>query len=195
MNISSPVSTRRSPSASIVRIGDAVCDLRNCLLEIDGRTHRLEPRLAGVLDLLVRRAGAPVTRDEFLDTVWDEDGSDEALNQAISRLRRLLGRADLIVTLPRVGYRLAIDPAPAELAGFPAALAGQPAGGRPGISVSDVVAGLDRGSFIAGFIAATLIAGTLFAVFGTRVVEREFHILTTDTAPADEPLDLPASDH
>lgn len=187
MNIASSVSTRRSPSDSIVRIGDAVCDLRNCVLEIGGRSHRLEPRLAGVLDLLVRRAGAPVTRDEFLETVWDEDGSDEALNQAISRLRRLLGRSDLILTLPRVGYRLALGP-------VPAALAGLPTGGRPGVTIGDLVAGLDRGSFIAGFIAAALICGTLYAAFGTRVVEREFEVFESGAFQANAGTTLPAPD-
>ncbi|WP_417491514.1 winged helix-turn-helix domain-containing protein [Maricaulis sp.] len=183
MNISSPVSTRRSPSDSIIQIGDAVCDLRNCVLEVGGRSHRLEPRLAGVLDLLVRRGGAPVTRDEFLDSVWDEDGSDEALNQAISRLRRLLGRADLIQTLPRVGYRLAIDPAPAALAGLPAR-------DRPGVTFGDLVDGIDRGSFIAGFIVAALLAGVLYAMFGMRVIEREFEVLNTDLVPAIQSGDL-----
>lgn len=187
MNIANPVSKRRSPSASAVRIGDAVCDLRNCVLEIDGRSHRLEPRLAGVLDLLVRRGGAPVTRDEFLETVWDEDGSDEALNQAISRLRRLLGRSDLILTLPRVGYRLAIDPAPAALAGLPA-------GARPSMLFRDLVSGLDRGSFLAGFIAAALIASALYAVFGVRVVEREFEVFESGAFQANASTGLPAAD-
>ncbi|WP_417493913.1 winged helix-turn-helix domain-containing protein [Maricaulis sp.] len=187
MNIASPVSTRRSPSSASVRIGDAVCDLRNCVLEIGGRTHRLEPRLAGVLDLLVRRAGAPVTRDEFLESVWDEDGSDEALNQAISRLRRLLGRSDLIQTLPRVGYRLAIDAPPAPLAGLPARE-------RPHVSIGDLIASLDRSSFIAGFIVAALIAAALYAAFGTRIVEREFEILNLDSPAASEGADLSATD-
>ena len=179
MNIASPASTRRSPSASIVQIGDAVCDLRNCVLEIGGRSHRLEPRLAGVLDLLVRRGGAPVTRDEFLESVWDEDGSDEALNQAISRLRRLLGRSDLILTLPRVGYRLAID-AP------PAALAGLPARDRPRVSIGDLIASLDRSSFIAGFLVAALIAAILYTAFDTRIVEREFEIRNLDSPASRE---------
>tara|TARA_R110002094_G_C4920183_1_gene211523 strand:- start:931 stop:1503 length:573 start_codon:yes stop_codon:yes gene_type:complete len=187
MNMSSSVSTRRSAAVSTVKIGEAVCDLRNGVLEIGGRSHRLEPRLAGVLDLLVRRGGAPVTRDEFLETVWDEEGSDEALNQAISRLRRLLGRSDLILTLPRVGYRLAIDPSPAALAGLPARA-------RPSVSIGDLLAGLDRGSFIAGFCAAAVIAGALFAVFGTRVIEREFQVLTVDATPAGESMVLRETD-
>lgn len=177
MNSFTAVSSRHSPSASTVRIGDAVCDLRSCLLEIDGRSHRLEPRLAGVLDLLVRRAGSPVTRDEFLETVWDEDGSDEALNQAISRLRRLLGQADLIVTLPRVGYRLSAEAGPAALAGWPAA-------SKPSLSLPSILSGLDSRSFLVGFIAACLFCGLLYLVSGGRSVEREFEFLTLDPPAA-----------
>ncbi|SDM01969.1 Transcriptional regulatory protein, C terminal [Maricaulis salignorans] len=185
MSIPSARPSHPSPALTTVQIGAAVCDLRSGVLEIDGRSHRLEPRLAGVLDLLVRRAGAPVTRDEFLETVWDEDGSDEALNQAISRLRRLLGRADLIVTLPRIGYRLALDPAPGVLAGLPA-------GERSSASLGALLSGLDRNSFIAGFVAAVLCCAVLYALFGTRIVEREFEI-RSDAAPlADEIDDLPA---
>lgn len=187
MNSFSPVSARQSPSSSTVRIGDAVCDLRSCLLEIGGRSHRLEPRLAGVLDLLVRRAGAPVTRDEFLETVWDEDGSDEALNQAISRLRRLLGQAGLIVTLPRLGYRLAVDPAPAALAGLPA-------DNRPALSLPALLSGLDGRSFLVGVVAASLFCGLLYLAFGGRTVERELEFLTLDAPAAAEVLPLPAVD-
>lgn len=187
MNSFSPVSSARSSAASAVRIGEAVCDLRNCRLEIGGRSHRLEPRLAGVLDLLVRRAGGPVTRDEFLETVWDEDGSDEALNQAISRLRRLLGQPGLIVTLPRIGYRLGIDPAPAALTGLPAV-------NRPALSLPSWLAQLDGRSFLAGFAAACLLGGVLYTVAGGRMVEREIEFFTLDGPVAGEALPLPATD-
>lgn len=94
------------------------------LLRVGSAEKRLEPRIAGVLALLVQRGGEPVTRDEFLDTVWDEDGSDEALTQAISRLRQLLGDRALIKTLPRIGYQLtvtpqALDGAPAQAPAAP----------------------------------------------------------------------------
>ena len=64
--------------------------------------------------LLVQRGQAIVTRDEFLETVWDNDGSDEALTQAISRLRKILGDNTLIETVPRTGYRLAVLPHKSE---------------------------------------------------------------------------------
>lgn len=91
-------------------IGNAFCDLSGGAVEVNGLVHRLEPRLCGVLALLVQKAGTTVTRDEFLDLVWDGDGSDEALTQTISRLRQLLGDRDLIATIPRIGYQLSAVP-------------------------------------------------------------------------------------
>lgn len=90
-----------------VQIGEAVCDLNAGLIRCAGREDRLEPRLTGVLALLIQRAPGVISRDEFLDLVWDGEGSDEALTQSISRLRRLLGDAKAIRTHPRIGYSLA----------------------------------------------------------------------------------------
>ena len=87
-------------------IGTAFCDLSEGRIVEAGRVERLEPRLCGVLALLVQHAPEPVTRDMFLDIVWAGEGSDEALTQSISRLRRLLGDAGAIRTHPRVGYSL-----------------------------------------------------------------------------------------
>lgn len=92
------------------RLGSVDVEIFEGVIATGSEQKRLEPRLAGVLALLVQRGAAPVTRDEFLDTVWDEDGSDEALTQSISRLRQLLGNRDLIRTLPRIGYQLAEAP-------------------------------------------------------------------------------------
>ena len=101
-------------------IGTAVCDLTEGRIVEAGREARLEPRLCGVLALLVQYAPEPVTRDMFLEIVWDGDGSDEALTQSISRLRRLLGDAGAIRTHPRIGYSLArpVQSAPQALPGM-----------------------------------------------------------------------------
>lgn len=100
-------------SAYRFTIGGMACDLSEGVIEANGELFRLEPRLCGVLALLVQRGQTTVTRDEFLETAWDNAGSDEALTQAISRLRKILGDSALIETVPRVGYRLAVAPQPA----------------------------------------------------------------------------------
>lgn len=157
-------------------IADTVCDLGRSRLHAGGAVHRLEPKQVGVLALLIRRQASVVTRDEFLDSVWDEDASDEALNQAISRLRKLLGDSAAIVTEPRVGYRLAV-PANA-VAGAPATpmLANiAPAASR----MRDSISPSHLAAFGFGFAVAAVIALTWFAFNGPRNIEQEF-VLTSD---------------
>ncbi|WP_083218608.1 transcriptional regulator [Candidatus Thiodiazotropha endoloripes] len=74
----------------------------------------LEPKAALVLQRLVERAGEPVTRQELLDTVWqDVVVSDDALTQVIIKLRKALGDSSrdpsYIQTIPKRGYCLLAD--------------------------------------------------------------------------------------
>lgn len=80
-------------------------------IERDGETIHLEPKAVAVLQLLVERAGDPVSRQELLDAVWqDVIVSDDALTQVIIKLRKALGddsrRPIFIQTIPKRGYRL-----------------------------------------------------------------------------------------
>lgn len=92
-----------------IRIGDALYRPQDRAIRCGGLEQRLEPKQAGVLELLVENAGKVVTRGELLDDVWGDEGSDEALTQAISRLRQSLGNRALIRTEPGQGYRLTVD--------------------------------------------------------------------------------------
>ena len=58
--------------------------------------------------------GEVITRDELIDTVWSgAAGADQSLNQAVSRLRSVLGDSpferEFIETVPKRGYRLIAD--------------------------------------------------------------------------------------
>ncbi|WP_412069206.1 winged helix-turn-helix domain-containing protein [Rubrivirga sp. IMCC43871] len=80
-------------------------------IERDGTTTKVEPRLMRVLCVLAAAPGAVVSREALLQTVWpDASVQDEALTQAVSRLRRALGDrardARVIETIPKAGYRL-----------------------------------------------------------------------------------------
>src|SRR4029077_9240424 len=70
-------------------------------------------RAPDVLDVLVRRAGDSVSRDEFMAAVWPAVAvGDINLNVQIAALRRVLddGRADgsCIQTIPGRGYRFTV---------------------------------------------------------------------------------------
>lgn len=71
----------------------------------------LEPKVMGVLVCLAERAGEVVTRDEFIECVWDgRIVSDEVLSRCISQLRIRLHddprEPRFIQTVPKIGYRL-----------------------------------------------------------------------------------------
>lgn len=79
----------------------------------------LEPRVFDLLLTLVERPGLTASRDHLIETVWGEvDGSDEALSQAVAKLRRALGddaRAPrFIETVPKLGYRWIFEDGPQD---------------------------------------------------------------------------------
>lgn len=88
-------------------------------LSAPAATRRLEPKAAAVLAILCTRRGQVVTRHELLDRCWgDGEGSDEALTQAVSQIRRSLqdlgAPSGLLETLAKRGYRLSGDNVPIQ---------------------------------------------------------------------------------
>ncbi|HYF22753.1 MAG TPA: winged helix-turn-helix domain-containing protein [Caulobacteraceae bacterium] len=73
----------------------------------------LEPRVMQVLVALHRARGGPVSRDELSDLCWEgRIVGEDALNRCVGRLRKVLAvepRA-AIDTIPKIGYRLRVDP-------------------------------------------------------------------------------------
>ena len=155
-----------------VAMGALVFDRDRSLLAAQGETTRLEPKVAAVLSILIEQGASPVTRDELLNRIWGDEGSDEALTQAVSRLRRLAGDAALIETIPRVGYQLAVMPETAS--GLPEGLQAPVRSGpfRNG-RASHVY------SFAAGATSMAFVALFLLAVF----MNREVNIETIETFP------------
>ena len=90
--------------------GPFAFDAHTRLLSRDGREVALPPRVLGVLELLLHRAGDVVSRQELIDTVWkDAFVTDTSLAEAVSVLRQALGdepqSPTYIQTLHRRGYR------------------------------------------------------------------------------------------
>ena len=80
----------------------------------NGIPIKLDQKAIEVLQLLIEHSGHAVTVDQFMEKIWSgKPSSPEVVTSAIARLRRcfkLAGIGDeLIVTLPKVGYRF-IDP-------------------------------------------------------------------------------------
>src|SRR5688572_5238410 len=103
-----------------LRFGPFAFDRQSRLLWRDGTEVALPPRVLGVLELLIDRAGQVVARQDLLDGVWkDAFVTDTSLAEAISFLRQALGddpqAPRYIQTVHRRGYRfLAPIAAPPE---------------------------------------------------------------------------------
>ena len=108
-------------------------------LRVQGRAVELESKPLDILLQLLLHAGEVVTRDELLEAVWPNvtvvDGS---LATAISKLRKAMGDEDhpAIVTVPRVGYRLAVPVHCKTVAAVP--------GPELGFKVGNVVPGREQ---------------------------------------------------
>lgn len=94
---------------------------RNTITDESG-SKRIEPKVMGVLLALAREPGDVVTRDEFIDQVWQgRVVSDEVLSRCISLLRSALEddsrNPEFVQTVPRVGYRLVCPVEPLNKAG------------------------------------------------------------------------------
>lgn len=95
-----------------ILIGDCCFDQTTRVLHSGAGETTLEPRIADLLTTLIS-TGTPVSRGDLLDAVWGDEGSDEALTQAISRLRRTMNDTArpyrIIATVPKGGYQVAVD--------------------------------------------------------------------------------------
>ena len=98
-------------SESGFHLGDQRIEPARCaILTTDGEI-RVEPRVMDVLMLMVTHVGQVVTREEFINTVWNGTFvTDEVLSRCIYRLRQALGdnsrKPRFIETVSKRGYRL-----------------------------------------------------------------------------------------
>ncbi len=94
----------------IWRFADCEFDDLRRELRVAGVAVDIEVKPLDVLNQLLLHAGEVVTKDELLEFVWPGTTVvDGSLATAVSKLRKGLGaRQDVIVTIPRVGYRLGV---------------------------------------------------------------------------------------
>jgi DNA-binding response OmpR family regulator len=102
---------RRRPTAQarILSAGDLQLDPVRRSVTRAGRALELSGKEFGLLEALMRVAPAPLSAEDLLAQVWDEnaDPFTKTVQVTIVRLRRKLGDPDLIDTIRGVGYRIA----------------------------------------------------------------------------------------
>ncbi len=139
MNDKGPVARVAETSGRLWRFADYEFDELARELRIKGAPVELESKPLDVLLQLLLHAGEVVTKEELLESVWPNvmvvDGS---LATAVSKLRKAMGDEDhpAIVTVPRVGYRLAVPVHCKTVAA--------PAGPELGFKIGDLVPGRDQ---------------------------------------------------
>jgi DNA-binding winged helix-turn-helix (wHTH) protein/Tol biopolymer transport system component len=99
------------------RIGEWLVEPDLSTVSRNGTSTRLEPKVMEVLVCLASHAGAPVSKEKLLQTVWPETFvTDDVLTRCISELRKALDddtkEPQFIQTIPRKGYRLVAEVKP-----------------------------------------------------------------------------------
>ena len=111
MNYQRAAAEIEETSGRLWRFADYEFDELRRELRVKGKATNLESKPLDILLQLLLHAGEVVTKEELLDSVWpDVMVVDGSLATAVSKLRKAMGDEDhpAIVTVPRVGYRLAV---------------------------------------------------------------------------------------
>lgn len=127
-----------------------------------GRIETLEPLVLQLLIALRASLGRTLSRDDLIAACWDgRIVSDDAINRAVSKLRRVLGDlgegAVRLETVPKVGYRLVVaqaKPAPGGTAPTQAAApARRPAPRKALLAAASLVAAVGLAGGIWAYLA------------------------------------------
>jgi DNA-binding winged helix-turn-helix (wHTH) protein len=104
------------------RLGALLVRPSLCRVGEGASAFRVEPRVMEVLIVLHRAQGGTVTREQLIEACWGgRSVSDDAITRVIAKLRQLAtgpdGRPNFrLQTLPKVGYRLDVEPASGDAA-------------------------------------------------------------------------------
>lgn len=99
---------------AIYRFGQCELDTDGHRLRVAGVERHVEPQVFDLLHFLVEKGDAIATRDELIERVWrGRIVSDAAISVRINAARKVVGddgtRQAVIRTIPRRGFRLAVD--------------------------------------------------------------------------------------
>lgn len=86
-------------------------EIRGHAVLVDGTVRPVPPAGMSLLNTLARRPGWVVSRADLLRALPGAGRDEHAVETAMARLRAALGTPNLIQTVVKRGYRLALDPA------------------------------------------------------------------------------------
>lgn len=92
-----------------LRIGELSFDASSRCVRIDGQLLELSPRELSLLEVLMRRAGKVVGKEQLVEHLytWDEEATGNAIEVLMHRLRRKLDQYGIAIrTVRGLGYML-----------------------------------------------------------------------------------------
>ncbi|MER8232061.1 uroporphyrinogen-III synthase [Streptomyces sp. NPDC094049] len=97
--------------ARVLPVAGHRLEVRGRAVLVDGAPRPVPPAGMSLLRLLARSPGRVVSRAELLRALPGAGRDEHAVETAMARLRAALGTPELIRTVVKRGYRLAVDPA------------------------------------------------------------------------------------
>ncbi|MFI7585767.1 uroporphyrinogen-III synthase [Spongisporangium articulatum] len=104
------LAARLAEGVRSLALPDGGClELRGRVASVDGESVTLTPAQLALLRRLSDRPGEVVAREQLLDALPGTSGDGHAVEVTVARLRAALPRAELIQTVVKRGYRLAVS--------------------------------------------------------------------------------------
>jgi uroporphyrinogen-III synthase len=92
-----------------VKVAGHVLEIRGTCVMVDGVVKSLSPAAMATIRALSHRPGAVVSRSDLLDALPGGSTDTHAVETAVLRLRTALGDKQIVSTVVKRGYRLAVD--------------------------------------------------------------------------------------
>lgn len=93
----------------VVHAAGHVIEIRNGAVTVDNTARSVPPSAMAALRVLARQPGAVVGRAELLRALPGTSSNTHAVETAVLRLRTALGDREIVSTVVKRGYRLAVD--------------------------------------------------------------------------------------
>lgn len=95
----------------VLRCRDIVIDVEKRTIKKGSETVYLQPIEYDLMIALIRHKNCTLSRERLLSEIWGFDyiGETRTVDTHISSLRRKLDLAGMIISIPKVGYRLEVD--------------------------------------------------------------------------------------
>ena len=95
---------------SVIEVGGLRIDLRSMQVFRDGKEIALTPKEYELLLLFAQNPGSALYRETIYQRVWGGDylNTSRTVDLHVQRLRKKVGWEQILVAVPKVGYRLEV---------------------------------------------------------------------------------------